>query len=58
MIKKFKNSRIEIWTRQYINDYRIRNHEDEDVIIQQIEPVNCDTYIVEITDAEIEEQEE
>lgn len=55
MIKKFKNSRIEIWGRLYINDHSIRDPEDKDAVILQIEPSGVDSWIVEITDHEPEE---
>lgn len=54
MRKSRKDSRIEIWEVNYINNqYGERNNEDIDVVILQIEPGHSpDDYIVEVVDAE------
>ena len=44
-----KDSRIEIWNYDYINNVKIRNKEDENAYILQVEP-GINSYIVEIVD--------
>lgn len=54
MRKSRKDSRIEIWGVQYINNqHDERNNEDIGVVILQIEPGHSpDDYIVEVVDEE------
>lgn len=55
MVKTRKESRIEIWGREYINRGEgPRLSVDEEVVILQIEPGNdTDDYIVEIIDEDL-----
>lgn len=49
MIKRSKNSRIEIWGTRYINDPGKRREEDEKAVIYQIEgTTDPDNFIVEV----------
>lgn len=51
MRKSRKDSRIEIWSANYINNQgNGRNNEDIDAVILQIEAGNSDDYIVEVVD--------
>ena len=53
MFKTRKNSRIEVWNGEYINNPKKRYPEDRDVTIVQIEPAKhqgADNFIVEVVD--------
>ncbi len=48
MIKRRIDSKIEVWSENYINNRAIRTAEDRDLIIEQIEPCGGCAYIVEV----------
>ena len=49
MKKQFTNTRIEIWSAEYINDVDKRTEEDKEAEIVQIEPAGTgDDYMVEV----------
>lgn len=49
MKKEFNNSRIEIWSKDYINNPSARWEEDKNAEILQIEPaINSEDFIVEV----------
>lgn len=46
-----KNSRIEVWTADYINTVSVRSPQDAKAVIVQIEPgASRQDYIVEVVD--------
>ena len=48
MIKTREDSRIEVWSDQYINNPTHRKDEDRDMVIIQMEYVESGNFIVEI----------
>lgn len=49
MIKRFKNSKIAIWSDRYINNPEKRREEDKKAVIYQIESVGDSvSFIVEV----------
>ena len=59
MVKMNRYSVIEIWSDEYINNTKkIREKEDENAVILQIERGSCEgDYIVEILRSEVEKGE-
>lgn len=57
MKRSRKDSRIEVWNETYINNPRTRNLEDRDAQIEQIEPVYGLSFIVEVFNKKVEEDE-
>lgn len=58
MVRKYPDSRIEIWSADYINNNCVRQEQDKNVKIMQIETgTSGKQYIVEIVpEAEIEKK--
>lgn len=53
MLRTREDSRIEVWSGEYINNPRKRYKEDRDAVIIQIVPAKqpgADNYIVEVVD--------
>lgn len=50
------DSRIEVWTWNYINNRELRLPDDRDAQIEQIEHVNGATYIVEVWNPKEDEE--
>lgn len=52
MKRTMANSRIEVWSHDYINHQNERAKEDKDAVILQIEPAGKENCIVEVVDRE------
>lgn len=56
MVKTREDSRIEVWSNQYINNPKYREDKDRDMVIIQMEHGKHNDYIVEVAPKNIDNQ--